>query len=304
MHIRSYVPADEDGVVSLWQRCGLTRPWNDPLRDITRKLTSGGELFLVATIDEVIVAAVMAGYDGHRGSINYLAVDPGHRRAGLGRRMMAEVERRLRALGCPKINLQVRQDNAEVLDFYRSIGYVEDAVVSLSRRLERDDLEIRPESDADEATIREVTRQAFEGHPYSSGTEGAIVDALRSEGALTLSLVAVVGDRIVGHVAFSPARPVDGPPGWHALGPVSVVPEYQRQRIGQRMIEAGLDALRQRGAAGCIVLGDTVYYARFGFRRSPAHAPAGVPAEHFMVLPFTPAVPAGAIGFHPAFGVG
>lgn len=135
LHIRAYEPADEDAVVSLWQRCGLLRPWNDPHRDIARKLTEQPELFLVGVLGDARVASAMAGFDGHRGWINYLAVDPDHRRQALGRRMMQRVEQLLEQRGCPKLNLQVRAGNAEVLEFYRRLGYVQDEVVSLGKRL-------------------------------------------------------------------------------------------------------------------------------------------------------------------------
>jgi ribosomal protein S18 acetylase RimI-like enzyme len=115
------------------------RPWNDPRKDVARKREVQRDLFLVGTIDGAIVATVMAGYEGHRGWINYLAVDPGHRRRGLGRALMEEVERLLRSMGCPKINLQIRRDNLDARGFYQGIGFAEDAVVSMGKRLERDD---------------------------------------------------------------------------------------------------------------------------------------------------------------------
>lgn len=138
MQIRPFQPDDEAAVIALWDRCGLLRPWNDPHKDIRRKLAVQPDLFLVGLLNDEIVASVMAGYEGHRGWINYLAVDPAHRRSGLGRAIMDEAERRLREAGCPKINLQVRSTNAEVIEFYRSLGYAVDDVVSLGKRLEHD----------------------------------------------------------------------------------------------------------------------------------------------------------------------
>lgn len=135
MHIRPFQPTDETAVIALWQRCELTRPWNDPHKDIQRKLKVQPELFLLGEIDDKVVASVMAGFDGHRGWVNYLAVCPTQRRRGLGRQLMEEVERRLTALGCPKLNLQVRSDNQAVLTFYRNLGYQVDEVVSLGKRL-------------------------------------------------------------------------------------------------------------------------------------------------------------------------
>jgi ribosomal protein S18 acetylase RimI-like enzyme len=136
--IRPYAPGDEAGVIALWIACGLVRPWNNPKRDIERKLQVHPEWFLVSTLNDEIVATCMAGYEGHRGWINYLAVSPRHRRQGIGSRMMAEAEHRLIGAGCPKVNLQVRESNTEVLAFYRSIGYSDDHVVSLGKRLEAD----------------------------------------------------------------------------------------------------------------------------------------------------------------------
>jgi ribosomal protein S18 acetylase RimI-like enzyme len=138
MNIRPFQPADQEAVVDLWSRCGLLRPWNDPRRDIARKLAVQPELFLVLEIDGVLAGTVMAGYEGHRGWINYLAVDPAARRRGLGRALMAEAERLLRACGCPKINLQIRRENREAVAFYERIGFGEDAVISLGKRLQQD----------------------------------------------------------------------------------------------------------------------------------------------------------------------
>ncbi len=139
LEIRPFDPVDEADVVRLWERCGLVVPWNDPRRDIGRKLRVQPELFLVGLVEGGIVATAMAGYEGHRGWVNYLAVHPDRQRGGIGRRMMDAVEERLRAIGCPKINVQVRASNRGVIDFYRAIGFEDDDVVSLGKRLERDD---------------------------------------------------------------------------------------------------------------------------------------------------------------------
>jgi ribosomal protein S18 acetylase RimI-like enzyme len=136
--VRSFRTEDESSVVDLWMRCGLVHPANDPRKDILRKSKVRPDLFLVGTRGTKIVASVMAGYDGHRGWINYLAVDPDCQKQGFGRTMMAAAERLLRAEGCPKINLQVRTTNAGVLAFYRAIGFLTDDVVSLGKRLEHD----------------------------------------------------------------------------------------------------------------------------------------------------------------------
>ena len=135
LEIRPFRPEDEAGVIALWQRCGLTRPWNDPHKDIARKLEVQRELFLVGLEVGRIIAAVVAGYDGHRGSVNYLAVAPEHRRRGHGRALMRRIEKELTARGCPKVNLMVRAANAEVLAFYEHLGYTRDDVVPLGKRL-------------------------------------------------------------------------------------------------------------------------------------------------------------------------
>ena len=137
--IRPFAPSDEDAVVALWTDCGLVVPWNDPRKDIHRKAAEQPELFLVGLQGDDLVATVMAGYEGHRGWINYLAVHPGQRQRGIGRRMMEEAEAGLRTAGCPKINLQVRETNVGVLAFYQRIGFSRDAVVSLGKRLVSDE---------------------------------------------------------------------------------------------------------------------------------------------------------------------
>jgi ribosomal protein S18 acetylase RimI-like enzyme len=139
MVIRPFDPSDEKSVINLWTDCALVVPWNNPHLDIRRKLKVQSEGFLVALAGRQIVATVMAGYDGHRGWINYLAVDPRYRHRGIGRRLMEAAEAYLRALGCPKINLQVRSSNTGVVEFYNRIGFKTDEVVSLGKRLESDE---------------------------------------------------------------------------------------------------------------------------------------------------------------------
>jgi ribosomal protein S18 acetylase RimI-like enzyme len=138
IEIRPFRPHETESVVALWEACDLIRPWNDPRKDIERKLRVDPELFLVAVEDELVVGVVMAGYEGHRGWVNYLAVDPGRRRQGLGKDLMAAAERLLAERGCPKINLQVRSENADVIAFYVALGYMKDDVVSLGKRLVND----------------------------------------------------------------------------------------------------------------------------------------------------------------------
>lgn len=138
MEIRSFQAEDEEAVIELWRSCDLVRPWNDPHKDIQRKLDVRPDLFLVGIVDGRIVAAVMAGYEGHRGWLNYLAVAPTHQRRGHGKKIVEVAEGLLRAAGCPKINLQVRAANGEIIQFYRRLGYGVDDVVSMGKRLEVD----------------------------------------------------------------------------------------------------------------------------------------------------------------------
>jgi ribosomal protein S18 acetylase RimI-like enzyme len=136
--IEPFADADEDAVVALWERCGLTRPWNDPHRDVARKRLVQREFFLVARSSDGIVGTAMFGYEGHRGWVNYLAVDPGLRRSGIAAALMSAGEALLLSAGCPKLNLQVRSGNAEAVAFYEAIGYAADDVMSLGKRLIED----------------------------------------------------------------------------------------------------------------------------------------------------------------------
>lgn len=136
MDIRSAEISDSESVIALWQRCGLTRPWNEPAADFAAALANPtSDVLLIADADAPI-ASVMVGYDGHRGWVYYLAVDLAHRRAGLGRRMMAAAEAWLRERGAPKIQLMVREDNAAAIGFYEAIGLERQPVVTLGRRLD------------------------------------------------------------------------------------------------------------------------------------------------------------------------
>ena len=139
MKIRAYQSTDVDAILDLWRRCGLLAPQNNPLADIQRKLHDSPELFLVGTLGSELIATVMAGYEGHRGCINYLAVAPHLQKHGYGRQLMAHVETLLRAQGCPKINLLVRSANQSVIAFYQRLGFSCDEVVSMGKRLTTDE---------------------------------------------------------------------------------------------------------------------------------------------------------------------
>ena len=160
---------------------------------------------------------------------------------------------------------------------------------------------IRAETAADIAAITDVTVAAFRNQPFSHQTEHFIVNALRAGRALTISLVAEVDGHVVGHIAFSPVTVSDGSRDWFGLGPVSVLPERQRQGIGSALINEGLSSLRALGARGCALVGDPHYYVRFGFRNSPRLVYEGIPQEYFQVLPFAGEVPEGVVVFHEGF---
>lgn len=162
-------------------------------------------------------------------------------------------------------------------------------------------MHIRPEEPTDAAAIRALTEAAFAGAEHTSGTEGAIVDALRAAGALTLSLVAEQDGAIVGHAAFSPVRIEGEDSCWFGLGPVSVAPDRQGGGIGAELIREGLSVLQNRDAAGCVVLGDPAYYGRFGFTSDHALRYPGVPAQYFQSLQWSGDPAAGEVAYHPGF---
>ncbi|OTG84380.1 GNAT family acetyltransferase [Acinetobacter sp. ANC 5054] len=133
--IRPYLELDLDDVIALWELCNLTRPWNNPEIDIFRKLAQRDQLFLLAVKDDQLIATVMGGYDGHRGWVNYLAVHPHFQRNGVATALIQQLEKRLIALGCPKLQLLIRQDNIDVQNFYEQLGYEEIDVICMGKRL-------------------------------------------------------------------------------------------------------------------------------------------------------------------------
>ena len=163
-------------------------------------------------------------------------------------------------------------------------------------------MKIRDEIMVDRDQIRECVAQAFSEVVHSQQTENAIIDGLRAANALTLSLVAEKENEIIGYIAFSSVL-IDGKDlNWHGLGPVAVIPRHQRRGIGQQLIRAGLAKLREMGSAGCVLLGEPDYYARFGFRNEPHLSLAGVPPQYFQALSLTGSlVPAGEVTYHDAF---
>lgn len=166
-------------------------------------------------------------------------------------------------------------------------------------------MEIRDERPEDVPRISRLVTEAFRDAPHTDGTEALIVERLRAAGALALSLVAVEGPTVLGHVAFSPVTisgaPISGVPGdWYGLGPLAVRASERRRGVGEALVRAGLARLGQDGAAGCVVLGDPAYYHRFGFRADPALTLDGVPPAYFQVLRLR-GNDAGSVAYHPGF---
>ncbi len=160
---------------------------------------------------------------------------------------------------------------------------------------------IRRETDADMSAITEVTAAAFKTLEISNHTEQFIIAALRAAKALTISLVAEVDVRVIGHIAFSPLTISDGTRNWYGLGPVSVLPEYQRQGVGKALIQEGLSRLKEMNAQGCCLVGHPEYYRKFGFKNMPGLVLEGVPQEFLFALSFDGHTPQGTVTFHDGF---
>lgn len=162
-------------------------------------------------------------------------------------------------------------------------------------------INIRNEKKSDIEVISEITIAAFADCPYGNHTEQFIINALRNANALTVSLVAEIEGKVVGHIAFSPVTISGDICDWYGLGPVSVLPAYQKQGIGKSLIQRGLDLLKASGGKGCVLVGDPKYYERFGFRNLPELILEGVPKENFLALPFGENSAHGVVVFHEAF---
>ncbi len=160
---------------------------------------------------------------------------------------------------------------------------------------------IRKEIQSDVKAISDITKAAFENHPYSNNTEQFIINALRNANALTVSLVAEVDGIPAGHIAFSPVTFTDRSQDWYGLGPVSVEPDYQKQGIGTKLVNEGIGLLKDLGAKGCVVVGDPNFYERFGFRSPNRLKHEGVSQENFLALSFCNSIPTGVVHFHEAF---
>lgn len=162
-------------------------------------------------------------------------------------------------------------------------------------------VQIRSETPADVDEIAALTASAFLNAPHTSHTEQYIVAALRNAGKLSVSLVAEADGTLIGHVVISPVSISDGASGWFGLGPISVLPQYQRQGIGSKLVREALRTLSERRASGCVVLGEPGYYGRFGFQADPDLVLPGVPAEYFQALSFDSSKPRGIVTYHEAF---
>jgi putative acetyltransferase len=163
---------------------------------------------------------------------------------------------------------------------------------------------IRPETTSDDDAIRQIVIAAFADHPFSHQTEHLIVEGLRADDALTVSLVAEVDGKVVGQIAFSPVKIGGKDHGWLALGPVAVLPTFQRRGIGQALVNEGLKTIRDLGAQGCILVGEPAFYNRFGFRHDPALRMEGVPPEVLLYLSMCDEIPQGSVTHHSAFSIG
>ena len=161
---------------------------------------------------------------------------------------------------------------------------------------------IQDEKKSDAQAIYDLTEIAFKPMAYSDGTEAPLVGQLRKDGDLTISLVAMKGERLVGHIAFSPVTINGEHDQWYGLGPISVHPDVQKQGIGSRLINEGFERLKLLGARGCALIGDPNYYKRFGFKNDGRLEYPNVPQEAVMWVGFGEDVPQGALKFSPAFG--
>ncbi len=190
------------------------------------------------------------------------------------------------------INLQAAQIGSRFSIYYFSVHKSEKSVPLK--------ISIRPETAADIAAIEKVTTSAFLNAPHTSHTEQFIVNALRKAGKLTLALVAEFEGAVVGHVAVSPVSISDGTTGWFGLGPISVTPEHQGRGVGSQLMREALRILRERGAGGCVLVGEPAYYGRFGFRADPNLVLPGVPPEYFQAVSFKSSQPRGVVSYDAA----
>lgn len=239
MIVRAYDSQDRAAVIALWHACGLVAANNDPGADIDLKLTMQPELFLVGERSGEVVATVMAGFDGHRGWINYLATSPDHQREGLGREMMQAAEVRLVARGCPKINLQIRGGNTDVRGFYESLGYEVEDRISMGKRISSAALRYRPATDTDVQWLLALRRSTMDPHLRASGDEpreDVHRDAVLKDFDAT-RIILLANDE-VGMIKL-----VRSPAEWH-LRQIQIAPEFQKRGLGQAVLHEMLGEAR------------------------------------------------------------
>jgi len=265
MMVRSFRAADREAVIALWRACGLVAENNDPDADIDLKVATQPELLLVGELDGEVVATVMAGFDGHRGWINYLATSPAHQRHGLGREIMEAAEARLVARGCPKINLQIRSGNADVRGFYQSLGYDVEDRISMGKRVSPTTARYRRATEADFEWLLALRRSTMDPHIRASGVEpreDAHREAVMAD--FESARVILIGTDEVGIIKL-----VRHDPEWH-LRHIQIAPEFQKRGIGQAVLHEMLGEARAVSAS--IVLNvlkvnpAKELYERLGFR--------------------------------------
>lgn len=248
---------------------------------------------------------------GHHAKIEMLFVDPAYHGRGVGKALLHHVISNHRS-----VDADVNEQNSGAVAFYKQCAFHvigRSACDSLGDPFPLlhlthaapvvETIEIREEEPRDFDAVRILLREAFERHPYSNGKEYRLVELLREQKGLALALVAECRREILGHIAFSPVRIGGVDDAWFALGPVAVRREEQRQGIGSSLIRKGLDILKQRHAAGCVLVGDPTYYSRFGFSSHEHLTVEAVPGEYVLQLSFRDTPSVGQVAFHPAFGV-
>lgn len=283
-------------------------------------LDKGGSIFIATVDDEPVgVCALIKRDDLNCYELAKMAVSPQAQGKGIGFQLGRAAIEKATVLKAERIFLESNTVLEPAIKLYEKLGFqrldgfsspykrcniqMELVLETPSREGKRTkmDIEIRPEKAEDAQAIRRVTDAAFEFNLHSSGTEGAIIEALREAGALVVSLVATIDHEVVGHIAFSPVT-IDGQDlGWFGLGPVSIRPDLQGQGIGSALIREGLQRLKQAEAAGCVLLGDPHFYQRFGFENDAGLRYEGAPAEYFMRLNLQDATPSGIVAFHEGF---
>lgn len=314
LNLRPAVPQDADAIAALIRDLGqsFVNPGEEALAgEFWASVNAEAERAYIADPARLVIVATegdcLAGVIALRDATHvfHFFVDSRFQGQGLGTRLWKALLTELNpASPCSVITVNA---SLAARTFYRKLGFVDagaplskHGVTTVPMRFEPT-LVVRDETPADHDAITAVTIAAFARLEISDHTEQFIVEALRAAKALTVSLVAVQADKVVGHIAFSPVAISDGTSNWYGLGPVSVLPELQRQGIGKALIHTGLACLRTLGAAGCCLVGHPEYYRKFGFTTVEGLGVEGVPPDYCFALAFKDAMPKGIITFHEAF---